>query len=176
MLTTILNRNLLKYSAGHAITCPSCGKIADYRRWVIWESPAGQHGANCADCWRKGLAKMHDDKPHAYLLSIGWQVNTLVDFDKVPRKPAQIPQKAGKALNTYLRRTIHNAHKASGNCTKTDRLFPRTFHPDWQVLETVQDDGTIDIGFNWESKDLSTRALTDSYVRHYCELNHLKVA
>ena len=84
-LEKTLKRNLLKYVAGRAITCASCGAILDYRSMVSWTSPAGQTGANCSDCWRKGLDKVHDDRPHAYLLSIGWQVDTLVDFEKKPK-------------------------------------------------------------------------------------------
>lgn len=72
-----INRNLLKYSAGLHICCPSCGEIADFRRWVIWESPAGRTGGNCTKCWQNGLDKIHDDHPEQYLQSIGWTITKL---------------------------------------------------------------------------------------------------
>lgn len=172
MLQKIMNRNLLKYSAGHHICCPKCDKIADYRQWVIWESPAGQHGAHCADCHREMLVKVHDDKPHAYLVSIGWQFNTLVDFDKKQRKPAQIPQKAGKALDTYLRRTIFAG--LIGYRAKQDRLFPaESYAKPVEIIDTVTADG-FDSCYA-ENAQYSAYQVAE-YVAKYCELNHLKVA
>lgn len=48
-----LERDMLKYSAGHAIFCPKCNCIADYRKWVMVERVSdGKHiGACCADCF-----------------------------------------------------------------------------------------------------------------------------
>jgi len=51
MLETI-NRNLLKYSAGRAITCPNCGEIADCRRWIV--ASQGETTRHCCvTCWDK---------------------------------------------------------------------------------------------------------------------------
>ena len=162
MLQKIMNRNLLKYSAGHHIFCPKCNKIADYRSWVIWENPNGTTGAHCADCHREMLAKVHDDdKPHAYLVSIGWQFDTLVDFDKKPRKPAEMPQKAGKALDTYLRTTILRHHALMG-FKRAKPVYPKVI-PFGNI--TTNDDG-----------EYSSPSMTAEYVARYCEANHLKAA
>jgi len=51
MLETV-NRNILKFSAGRAITCPNCGEIADCRRWVL--ATQGDYTSQCcAKCWDK---------------------------------------------------------------------------------------------------------------------------
>jgi len=165
-----LQRNLLKYSAGRAITCPKCGQIADYRHWVIWESPLGQHGAHCDACWREGLALIHDDKPHAYLISIGWQVDTLVDFDKPPKKaPTPYPQKCGTALNSFLRRDISMQAKVNGNMAKSDRKFPDGYiSPTFRESEV---DGTISI--EYDGNAVYSGYQIQEYARKFCELNHL---
>lgn len=164
MLKKTLERNLLKYSAGRAICCPRCNQIADYRSWVIWDSPAGQTGANCADCWRLALAKVHDDKPHSYLLSVGWQVTTLVDFEKKPRaKPVN-------TLKTQAQRTkdVFNSMKRMGNCTKHDRLFPEYVCA--QLIGNKTADG---IDYNYDRcAEFSGLQITD-YVVEYCRLNRL---
>jgi hypothetical protein len=51
MLETI-NRNILKFSAGRAITCPICGTIADCRRWIV-ASQGDTTRQCCATCWDK---------------------------------------------------------------------------------------------------------------------------
>jgi DNA-directed RNA polymerase subunit RPC12/RpoP len=173
MLRTILNRNLLKYSAGHSITCPKCGQIADYRRWVIWESPGGQHGAHCAECHRKILAQVHDDDaPHDYLISIGWQFNTLVDFSPKkakPRKPAELRTKA------QVQKAIHAGHKRERFHSKTDRVFPIGYGvANWPMRETTADDGTVSIDYTGDPV-YSAHQISE-YVRKYCELNHLTQA
>ena len=168
MLKKTLERNLLKYSAGRAICCPRCNQVADYRSWVIWDSPAGQTGANCADCWRLALAKVHDDKPHSYLLSVGWQVNTLVDFEKKPRaKPVN-------TLKTQAQRTkdVFNSMKRMGRITKHDRLFPSTldcYRPS-KLIDTVTPDG---FDSSYDSIPVTSPLLTAEYVREFCRLNHL---
>ena len=49
MLETV-NRNILKFSAGRAITCPICGTIADCREWVV-ASQGDNVRQCCATCW-----------------------------------------------------------------------------------------------------------------------------
>jgi len=51
-----INRNLLKYSAGRAITCPHCGQIADCRRWVLATQGDTTRGA-CTACWDAATAE-----------------------------------------------------------------------------------------------------------------------
>ena len=50
MIETV-NRNILKFSAGRAITCPTCGTIADCRRWVVVYATGEIDRACCASCW-----------------------------------------------------------------------------------------------------------------------------
>lgn len=51
---SIVNRNLLKYSAGNSIFCPLCNEIADFRRWVIATSPSGAtQRCCCVSCWNE---------------------------------------------------------------------------------------------------------------------------
>jgi hypothetical protein len=160
-----INRNLLKFSAGMHITCPHCDAIADYRRWVILDRADGSTAWNgCTTCF----AKLSE-----YLgIPDNWTV-TRESAPKAPKSPrGAYPQKAGRVLDTFLRKDILKGHKITSNLAKADRFFPAGV-PDWHIIETTQDDGTVDIGFNWESKDISSRALTDAYVRAYCESNHL---
>ena len=82
-IETTINRNLLKYAVGSAIFCPSCGEIMDFRRAILWESPSGRTGVNCLPCWNKGLAKVHDDNPQDYLISIGWKL--ISEKQKTPK-------------------------------------------------------------------------------------------
>lgn len=167
-----INRNMLKYAAGHAIFCPSCGNILDYRASVLWESPSGKNGISCADCWRKGFEKIHDDNPHEYLISIGWQVNTLVNFSNKtkPAKPAY-PQKPGKALNTFLRKDIFKGMKRAGYVAKTDRAFPaQIYGTPCELIDTLTPDG---FDSSYATVPDSSPARTADYVRKYCELNHL---
>lgn len=168
MLKKTLERNLLKYSAGRAICCPRCNQIADYRSWVIWDSPAGQTGANCADCWRLGLQKVHDDKPHSYLLSVGWQVTTLVNFEKKPKEKRKGFPITKAALDRALRSDIFKQQKRMGNCTKHDRLFPEYVCA--QLIGNKTADG---IDYNYDRcAEFSGLQIAD-YVAEYCRLNHL---
>ena len=170
ILRKTLDKNLLRYSAGRAICCPRCNQIADYRAWVIWDSPSGQTGANCADCWRLALAKVHDDKPHSYLISIGWQITTLVDFEKKPR---------GKAVNTLKMQAqrskdVFKYHSRMGNTTKTDRLFPAMldcYQPS-KLIDTVTPDG---FDSSYDRPPISSPQWTIEYVAEYCRLNHLTI-
>lgn len=168
----IFGTQMLKYSAGQHIFCPKCRKVSDYRQWVIWESPGGQHGAHCSDCHRDILSKVHDEKQHAYLVSIGWKFTTLVDFDKPVRKPASFPQKAGKALNTYLRKDIFKQMRTNGWCTKVDRIFPaESYGKHVEIIDTKTPDG-FDSCYA-ENAQYSAYQVAQ-YVAKYCELNHLK--
>ena len=50
-----VNKALLRYSAGRAITCAHCGTIADAPRWVT--ATQGDHSLSaCAPCWDKATA------------------------------------------------------------------------------------------------------------------------
>ena len=51
MLETI-NKNIVKFSAGRAIFCRTCGEIADCRRWVV-ATQGDYTGQCCAPCWDK---------------------------------------------------------------------------------------------------------------------------
>ena len=56
-LKTTANRNLLRYAVGHAIFCPSCRNILDYRRAVL----AGNDNFNavlCTECWDKAVDRL----------------------------------------------------------------------------------------------------------------------
>ena len=172
MLETIMKRNLLKYAAGRQITCPSCGAILDYRTVVLAESPSGQQHINCAGCFRKGLALVHDDKPLVYLQSIGWQVTSLAKLDDSKPAKAKAMPKTKAVWNAWLRKAILAGHKAMGNTAKHDRLFP-ICTLDGSTQQTEMGDGTVDIGYRYPAEYLSNRSMTDAYVRQYCELNHL---
>jgi hypothetical protein len=164
LMKKTITRNLLKYSAGTHITCPHCDAIADYRRWVIAESPTGANmWQGCSNCFEHVRSQAEER---------GWTV-TRESAPKAAKSPrGAYPQKAGRVLDTFLRKDILKGHKITSNLAKADRFFPAGV-PDWHIIETTQDNGTVDIGFNWESKDISSRALTDAYVRAYCESNHL---
>ena len=55
-----VTKNLLKYAAGQAITCPTCGSIMDWKRTCIIEVHQGESTlrtyALCAACWDKAKA------------------------------------------------------------------------------------------------------------------------
>jgi hypothetical protein len=165
MLDTLqktLNRNLLKYSAGHHIFCPICDKIADYRSWVIWESPSrGVSRACCAECFDAAQG----DKP----LPEGWAIIR----EGKPKAPKRQGFPTGKkALDSALRKDIHNAHKRLGNCAKVDRIFPLGFgDANWPMVETVSDDGTVSIDYQGDPH-YSAYQIAE-YVRQYCKANHL---
>lgn len=166
MLKKTLDRNLLKYSAGKAICCPSCGQIADYRRWVISETPAGTILGNCVDCFKKGLSKIHDDNPVEYLLSIGWQITTIAKLTDKPKKPKSSPLKT----QTQRSRDSLAGHKRLGQISKSDRFFPSHDYPIAQLIGTKTADG---IDYNYDTMPISSPEITAAYVREYCRLNHL---
>jgi hypothetical protein len=72
----------------------------------------------------------------------------------------------------WLRKAIFAGHKQIGNVAKQDRLFPLC-SLDASMQQTETDDGTIEIGYRYPAEYLSSRSMTDAYVRQYCELNHL---
>jgi hypothetical protein len=61
-----VNRNLLKWAAGHVLTCPGCGDILDCKRTVSAEiarvTPAPKEVVRsyvmCSACWDKYLPKI----------------------------------------------------------------------------------------------------------------------
>jgi hypothetical protein len=159
-MESIIKRNFLKYSAGNHIFCPKCDQVADFRRWVTWQSPAGNCGACCSTCWQKALDFVHDNKPHAYLISIGWEIESLVKFDKVKTVKPTFPQKPGKVLGTFLRKDIFKGHKNDRGHVK-DRVFPSIVHSTGLPI-TRNDDG------QW-----SDAIITAQYVAKFCQLNHL---
>lgn len=50
-----INRDLLKYAVGHAVFCPACQNIMDYRRAVLVTVSRGSDTlvtkCLCAKCW-----------------------------------------------------------------------------------------------------------------------------
>jgi len=47
-----VNRGLLRFAAGRAITCPACGIVLDFRRTVVATAPSGKPTViACGDCW-----------------------------------------------------------------------------------------------------------------------------
>jgi hypothetical protein len=117
------------------------------------------------------LDKVHDDRPHAYLISIGWQVDTLVDFEKKPKaeKPKGFPRTKA-ALDKALRADIFKQQKRMGNKAKTDRLFPECMTA--QLIGTATPDG---IDYSYDRPPVSSPDLTRGYVAEYCRLNHLTI-
>lgn len=87
-----LQKQELKYSAGRACFCPHCNNIADFRRWVIAESPNGNLWQGCTICFQKSLDLIHSDNPFQHMIDSGWQINTLVNFNK-PKPKAKKPPK-----------------------------------------------------------------------------------
>jgi hypothetical protein len=62
-----LNRNLLKYAAGHAIFCPACEDIMDARRTVVATIADGRTLVRCAHCWDSIVDKVPDKSALAKL-------------------------------------------------------------------------------------------------------------
>lgn len=61
MMRKTINTNLLKYSAGHAIFCPHCDIVADYRSWVVATSPTGANvWQGCRSCFETVRAECID--------------------------------------------------------------------------------------------------------------------
>jgi len=81
------------------------------------------------------------------------------------------PQKPGKSLDAWLRRTIAKGHlypKDAG------RQFPVGYGcKDWPMLETVSDDGEIRIDHAGDPH-FSRQQIAD-YVASFCKLNHLAI-
>ena len=162
MLDTLqktLNRNLLKYSAGHHIFCPICDKIADYREWVIVDNGTKTH-ACCAECFDAAQG----DKP----LPEGWSI---VREGKPARKTRQGFPTGKKALDSALRKDIFAAFKRSGYCTKSDRVFPDGYGYGIKLVETEQSDGSISVWYQGDPH-YSAHQIAE-YVRKYCKANHL---
>jgi hypothetical protein len=168
MLQTILTRNLLKYSAGRDIFCKKCGHVADYRKWVMYESPAGQTGASCAACFAEQLQKVHAEDPIVELVSLGWNITTLA---KLTTKPEPTyPQKTGRVLNTFIRKDIFAAFKRGGYCAKVDRKFPKGYTP-IPLTETTSHDGTVTVDYAGNAE--YSKLQIAEYVREFCKLNNL---
>jgi hypothetical protein len=53
VMRDIVNRNLLKYAAGTAVTCRGCDDIMDAARTVVVTSPS-RTWVGCARCWGRG--------------------------------------------------------------------------------------------------------------------------
>ena len=167
-LQRTVHRNLLKYSAGRAITC-QCGRVADWRQWVIVERPDGTIAGNCcATCHDAAIG----DKP----LPAGYKVIRHGKPAKTARiKSEDIPQKPGRALNTWLRKTIDAAHARednANNCHGQPRQFPKGFgYINWSMLETTADDGTVTV--DYQGDPVFSKLQIDTYVAQFCKLNHL---
>jgi hypothetical protein len=171
MMRKTVDRNLLKYAAGRTMFCPinGCGKILDWKTTVLVEREDGSHvGTCCADCFDAAQAQ----KP----IPTGYRIIREGTGSPKARKPATVPQKPGKALDTWLRKTIDAAHSRedkANNCAGHGRLFPKQFGTrDWPMLETVADDGTVTIDYQGDPH-FSAQQIAD-YVAQFCRLNHLK--
>jgi hypothetical protein len=54
-MKTLIDKNLLRASAGFALFCPRCKTLADARRWVLLDrDPALCLCAKCYDAGRSG--------------------------------------------------------------------------------------------------------------------------
>lgn len=170
-MRTTINRNLLKYAAGRAIAC-SCGSIADWKSWVIVERPGGTIAGNCcATCHDAAIG----DKP----LPAGYTIIRHGKPAKTPRiKSEDIPQKPGKALNTWLRKTIDAAHARedkANNCHGKPRQFPNGFcDANWPMLETTGKDGTVHV--DYAGDPVFSKLQINNYIAEFCRLNHLRGA
>jgi len=82
-LQKAVSRGLLKWAAGRAIFCPHCGKVADYRRYVlVHRADNSLAWEGCTACYeRLGLDPVPDT----------WEVI---------REPASKPRKAPKLPDT----------------------------------------------------------------------------
>jgi len=165
MMRKTIDRNLLKYSAGQHIFCPQCQKVADYRTWLIIESPTGK-------IFYQGCADHVSDSDQSGLIDLGYKI--IKESGK--REPAQVPQKPGKALDTWLRKTIDRSHARedkANNCAGHGRLFPiGSGCKDWPMLEITGADGTVTIDYQGDPH--FSKLQIDAYVAQFCKLNHLK--
>ena len=158
-----IESNLLKYSAGMHITCPHCDAIADYRRWVIAESPSGANmWQGCTTCFEP-VRSQADER--------GWTITTMPQ--KAPKSPrGAYPQKAGRVLDTFLRKDILKGHKRNGGyIEKVDRFFPEGYRAH-ELIEIPLPDGAVDI--QYAGDPVYSKLQIDTYVTEYCRLNNLK--
>lgn len=98
LMQSTVNRNLVKWAAGHVLTCPCCDKILDCRSTVVASRNTGAQLVICASCWDEKTER------HAY--------NEIVDGRTLwtaptPRKPSV------KAKYTFAQR-IERGLIASG--------------------------------------------------------------
>jgi hypothetical protein len=60
IMQQVVNQNLLKYAAGHTLTCHKCGNILDCRRTVditVWDGDKiGEHAVRCVTCYDRYCA------------------------------------------------------------------------------------------------------------------------
>ena len=175
-MQTTINNNLLKFAAGRAITC-QCGAIADWKSWVIVERPDGTIAGNCCTAC---FDAAQGDKP----LPAGYTIIRHGKPAKAAKKPGHcdVPQKPGKALNTWLRKTIDRAHRIEDRKFKVcgdTRQFPKGFGTaPWPMLERLtvdaEDNGTVHVDYAGDPH--FTPAQTAAYVAEFCRLNHLRGA
>lgn len=52
-MQTTINKELVKWAAGHVMFCPGCDKILDCRSTVVATHNTGGQAVLCADCWDK---------------------------------------------------------------------------------------------------------------------------
>ena len=173
-MQTIINRNLLKYSAGRAIFC-QCGQVADWKSWVIAERPDGSIAGNCCTaCYDAAIG----DKP----LPSGYTIIRHGKARKAPAKPGHcdVPQKPGKGLNTWLRKAINAAHAKEDRlykCKGDMRQFPKGFGTaPWPMQERLtvdaEDNGTVHVDYAGDPH--FTPEQTAAYIAEFCRLNHLR--
>ena len=80
-----LNRNLLKYAAGHHIFCPSCENVLDHKNTVVMTNKrTGNTTVNCGDCHDKLLNKVGEKHGHDVL-----QKHLADTYDIVDGRPAK---------------------------------------------------------------------------------------
>ena len=121
-----MNRNLLKYSAGHAIFCPHCDQIADYRRWALVDDEQGNIvWQGCTKC----LPSTFSD--------VGY---------KIVREIQPKTRKAPKLPDSVLVRSIGGGKLESIPAIKAFKMYGHNFyaHPSVsrQGFWTVTHDGT----------------------------------
>lgn len=56
-LKATIDKRLLRHAVGHAIFCPSCGEILDYRRAVLATGPAVS-ATLCVKCWDRTVERL----------------------------------------------------------------------------------------------------------------------
>jgi len=53
-LETTMNRQLVKWAAGHKISCDGCGRILDASSTVVYTGQASR-AVSCGTCWDENL-------------------------------------------------------------------------------------------------------------------------